>query len=88
MSKSKSRGDVCFKCGEFRGAIMDGPLYCWDGYDELGRHRFSGPEPRFVICPRCEVGRVVSEPLDDFIGLVAMHCKPCSLIQVLEEVTR
>lgn len=36
----RSRGDVCYKCGETRGAIYDGPLICWDGYDELGKHQF------------------------------------------------
>lgn len=37
MSKA---GDVCLKCGETRGAIRVYKLICWDGYDELGNHRF------------------------------------------------
>ena len=38
--------DVCLKCGEFRGAIRREQLICWDGYDELGKHRFKPwPEP-------------------------------------------
>lgn len=35
-----SRADECVKCGEPRGAIRDEKLICWDGYDELGKHRF------------------------------------------------
>jgi len=50
---SKSRSDICLKCGESRGAIMNGPLICWDGYDVLGRHRFA-PWP-----DEAEVFRVV-----------------------------
>jgi hypothetical protein len=38
---TRSRGDVCVKCGETRGAIMNEKLICWDGYDELGKHRFA-----------------------------------------------
>ena len=38
--------DRCLKCGEFRGAIRREQLICWDGYDELGKHRFKPwPEP-------------------------------------------
>ena len=35
-----SRADTCVKCGESRGAIRNERLICWDGYDELGKHRF------------------------------------------------
>lgn len=37
----RKRADICQKCGETRGAIRDNGLICWDGYDELGRHRFA-----------------------------------------------
>lgn len=43
--KKKSREDVCLKCGESRGAIMNEKLICWDGYDELGKHQFVASEP-------------------------------------------
>ncbi len=51
-SHQRSRGDKCLKCGETRGAIMDGPLNCWDGYDELGKHRFV-PWPEDRNCDYC-----------------------------------
>lgn len=35
-----SNGDECLKCGESRGAIRNERLNYWDGYDELGRHRY------------------------------------------------
>lgn len=36
-----SAADRCLKCGEYRAAIRRERLICWDGYDELGKHRFA-----------------------------------------------